>query len=92
MTCDHQHWSYPYLVCVLPANHMGFCQCTPKKNPDHYQAGAFCEHDNDIGIVCADCVRVVPLPPNSVKRRDSEGFRVTAKGQRVRRSNGQYAR
>ncbi len=61
-----------------------------------YQQGAFCEHEafEDCGIVCPDCVLFIPSPPASpkAKRRDAQGHRLTAKGQRVKLSNGKYAR
>lgn len=99
--CNHIHMTYPNLICFLPYRHEGLHLCSPiqppkevvlTKNPDHYQAGAFCEHDNDMGIVCSDCVKVVPKAPGVNPKRDTEGFRLTAKGQRVRLPSGKYAR
>ncbi len=37
------------------------------KNVDanKYKAGAFCEHGDEMGLVCAECDRKVPRPPNA---------------------------
>lgn len=37
------------------------------KNVDvnKYRTGAFCEHGDDMGFVCTECVRNIPKPPNA---------------------------